>query len=505
MSAARFAPAVDDDGDNHVRLHFRVAHAPGQPRPDDTRPCSAALDIGTTMSLRQRLLWWLLLPLAAFTAVSGLMSYNAARQTADLVQNGALLASARTIGEDIDWDDGVVNATIPPAALEIFESPEQDHVYYKVMSGNHRLLAGSPDLALPPMRSVQPEFYETTLNGQSIRAVAYERQLYDAGKTMRITVIVGKTQASRSAMVWALWHPQLLRQAIMLVLAALFVWLGLTFELRPLMKLKDDVANREPMQLMPIRAERLHAELRPIVDAINQCIARLNRHAATQRQFIADAAHQLRTPLSVLDMQIQVARRCETPDAKLAATLECMQRSSRRMADLTAKLLLLAQAESASSHSYRDKVDVANIMSDMLADMLVIAQRRDIHLSADLAANAHVAGNASLLSALMTNLVDNALRYTQCGGDVAASCRREGDDVVMRVADNGPGIPAEARSRMFQRFFRGETDAEGTGLGMAIVREIAHSHGGTVQLDPGAGGVGLIATVRMRAWQGDTA
>ncbi|VVD77381.1 histidine kinase [Pandoraea terrae] len=456
------------------------------------------------MSLRQHLLWWLLLPLAVFTAISGMMSYDAARQTADLVQDGALLASARTIGEVVGWDNGVVTATIPPAALEIFESPEQDHVFYRVIADGDRLLAGTPDLALPSVRSAQPVYFETTLNGQSIHAIAYERQLYDAGNTTHITVVVGKTQASRTAMIQALWHPQLLRQLIMLVLAALLVWLGLTFELRPLMKLKDDVANREPMQLVPIHADRLHAELRPIVDAINQCIARLHLHAAAQRQFIADAAHQLRTPLTVLDSQIQVARRCANPDPKLAETLRCMQRSSRRMADLTAKLLLLAQAESASSDSYRDKVDVANVMSDMLSELLVIAQQRNIDLGADLCADSYVAGNASLLSALMTNLVDNALRYTQCGGHVTASCRREGDEVLMQVADNGPGIAAEARSRVFQRFYRGTTNAEGTGLGMAIVREIAHSHGGTVQLDPGAGGIGLVATVRMRAWQGDT-
>ncbi|VVE31227.1 histidine kinase [Pandoraea pneumonica] len=153
------------------------------------------------LSLRHRLLWWLLLPLAVFTVISGAMSYDAARQTAALVEDGALLASVRTIGEDIDWDDGVVNATVPPAALEIFESPEQDHVFYKVTDQRNRLLAGNPDLAPPPVRPAHPLYYDTTLAGQRIRAVAYERQLYDAGATTVVTVIVGKTRASRDAMV----------------------------------------------------------------------------------------------------------------------------------------------------------------------------------------------------------------------------------------------------------------------------------------------------------------
>ncbi|GLU31426.1 sensor histidine kinase N-terminal domain-containing protein [Trinickia caryophylli] len=452
------------------------------------------------MSLRARLLWWVLLPLAAFMLVTGSLAYDAARQTAELVQDNALIASARTIAEDVQWQNGALVSEIPPAALELFESPYQDHVYYRVMTAE-RLLGGSPELPLPERAGRYPRFYDTSIADQPIRAVAFQRQLYDSGRSYTVTVIVGKTEASREAMLRSLWRPQLIRQAMMLALAVAFVLIGLTTELKPLMKLKDDVADREPMQLEPIRVEHLHSELRPIVDAINQCIARLKLHATRQRQFIADAAHQLRTPLTLLDMQIQYACQCKPGDPALGDALAGIRRASRKMIEMTNQLLLLAQAESAAPETARAPVDMAQVVSSVLEDLVMAAERRGIDLGAELGERLVVAGRDNLLSALVANLVDNAIRYTHEGGSVTARCRREGDEVVIEVIDDGPGIPPEIRAHVFERFYRGKTEVEGTGLGLAIVRRIAQAHGGGVTLAPGPQRVGLVATVRLPAWQ----
>ncbi|HTH75495.1 MAG TPA: sensor histidine kinase N-terminal domain-containing protein [Trinickia sp.] len=455
-------------------------------------------------SLRARLLWWVLLPLAVFMLVAGVMAYDAARQTADLLQDNTLLASARTIAEDIEWSNGELTVDIPPAALEMFESPYQDHVFYKVLAGGGRLLRGSPDLALPSgAHADYPVFYDTTIDGQSIRAVAYKRQLYNSGEALPAIVVVGKTQASREAMLADLWHPQLVRQGLMLVLAVLFVLIGLTSELRPLVKLKDDVADRDPMELEPVRAGHLPTELRPIVDAINQCIARLKLHTGTQRQFIADAAHQLRTPLTLLDTQVQCARQCADDGPALADALAGIHRTSRKMTEITNQLLLLARAESAPPPTANVPVDMTQVVASVLEDLVLAAQRRDIDLGAEIAddADVRVAGSEQLLRALVANLVDNAIRYTQEGGAVTARCRRDGEDVVFEVVDNGPGIPAEIRAHVFERFYRGMTNVEGTGLGLAIVQRITQSHGGTVAVAPGEGRVGLVATVRLPAWK----
>ncbi|KLU24672.1 histidine kinase [Caballeronia mineralivorans PML1(12)] len=456
-------------------------------------------------SLRGRLLWWLLLPLALFVAVSGALSYQNMQETADLLQDNALLSSVRVIGEDIDWDNGNIVVQIPPAALELFESPEQDNVFYRVEGTQHRLLAGNPDLRLPAGLSSVPVFYTTTLDdGRRVRAVAYVRQLFDSGRTEEVTVAVAKTQRSRDAMVTRLWHPQLIRLFLMLVLAMSLVYLGLTFELRPLMKLKDDVADRGPLQLEPIRAENLHFELRPIVDAINQCISRMSQQTATQRQFISDAAHQLRTPLTLLDAQIQFARQRGGHDEPLSDALTSMHTSSRKMTTLTNKLLLLAQAESVTPSGVQDQVDLTMVIAGVLEQLIVLAQKRDIDLGAELEEDLIVIGDEALTTALVTNLVDNALRYTQPGGCVTVTAQRDEDRVILRVVDNGPGISAEARSRAFERFYRASSDTEGTGLGLAIVREIAYRQGGTVALAAGAGGIGLVVTVELRTGREET-
>ncbi|NYH14347.1 sensor histidine kinase [Paraburkholderia bryophila] len=452
-----------------------------------------------TPSLRTRLLWWLLLPLAMFVVITGVISYDTARQTANLVQDSALLSSARTIVEDVDWDSGGLSAIVPPAALEIFESPYQDQVFYKVIVDDTRLLVGNPDLELPARLDVSPVFYDTTLDGKGVRAVAYPRQLYDSGKVEHVIVVVAKTQASREAMIGQLWRPQLIRQCLMLALVAALVPLGLTIELRPLMKLKDDVADREPMQLEPISADRLPFELRPIVHAINQCIARLKLHTTTQRQFIADAAHQLRTPLTLLDTQIQYACGRDYCDPPLTEALAAMRRSSRKMTEMTNQLLLLAQAESAPPLRTRTKVDMTAVVLSALEELIVAAEQRGTDLGAELDDHVEVMGSAHLLSAMVMNLLDNAVRYTQDGGRVTVICRRDGDDVMLQIVDNGPGIPAEARAHVFERFYRGPTLVEGTGLGLSIVREITHLHGGTVGIAQGAGRIGLVVTVRMPA------
>lgn len=456
-------------------------------------------------SLRGRLLWWLLLPLALFVAVSGALSYQNMQETADLLQDNALLSSVRVIGEDIDWDNGNIVVQVPPAALELFESPDQDNVFYRVEGTQHRLLAGNPDLRLPTGLSSVPVFYTTTLDdGRRVRAVAYVRQLFDSGRTEEVTVAVAKTERSRDAMVTRLWHPQLIRLFLMLVLAMLLVYLGLTFELRPLMKLKDDVADRGPLQLEPIRAENLHFELRPIVDAINQCVARMSQQTSTQRQFISDAAHQLRTPLTLLDAQIQFARQRGGHDEPLSDALTSMHTSSRKMTTLTNKLLLLAQAESVTPSGVRDQVDLTTVIAGVLEQLIVLAQKRDIDLGAELEEGLVVIGDEALTTALVTNLVDNALRYTQPGGCVTVTAQRDEDKVILRMVDNGPGVSAEARARAFERFYRASSDTEGTGLGLAIVREIAYRQGGAVALAAGAGGIGLVVTVELRTGREET-
>ena len=446
-----------------------------------------------------RLLWWLLVPLALYVFVTGKAEFDNARHTADLVQDNKLVSSARMIAGEVEWVDGSLTVDVPPAALEVFVSPYRDQVFYSVSVDDGRLLAGTPDFPRSAGQpSDEPEYYDASLHGQPVRAVGIVRQMYDNGATRRVLVSVGKTMRSRDAMAQQLWQPQLVRQIEMIVLAVALVCIGLTFELRPLMKVKDDVADRDPMQLEPIRVERLHTELRPIVEAINQCIARLGVQVAAQRRFIADAAHQLRTPLTLLGTQLQFARQHGGIGPELAEALAAMHRSNRSMVGLTNKLLLLAQAEAADyTQLANEPVDLAALAMDVVEDLALLAQTREIDLGAELAGPAPVIGHPGLLSALVANLAENAIRYTHAGGHVTVGVKNDGATVTLNVSDDGPGIPAEARSRVFEPFYRASANTEGTGLGLAIVREIVVAHRGEITLEPRAGGRGVTATVTL--------
>ena len=450
-----------------------------------------------TNSLRMRLLWWLLVPLALYVFVTGKAEYDNVRRTADLVQDNQLISSARMIAGEVEWVDGFLRVDVPPAALEVFASPYGDQVFYSVRVDDGRLLAGTPDFAPRVSRAADtPDHYDTVLHGQRVRAVGIVRLMYDNGVTRPVRITVGKTMRSRDAMARQLWQPQLLRQIAMIVLAVALVCIGLTFELRPLMKVKEEVADRDPMQLEPIRVERLHTELRPIVEAINQCIARLGVQVAAQRRFIADAAHQLRTPLTLLGTQLQFARQQDGMNPALDEALAAMHRSNRSMVGLTNKLLLLAQAEAAdNTHLAMEIVDLVPLAMEVVEDLALLAQARNIDLGAELNGPAPVAGHRGLLQALIANLAENAIRYTGSGGHVTVGVQADADSVTVSVLDDGPGIPAESRSRVFEPFFRASADTEGTGLGLAIVREIADTHHGEITLKPGAGGKGVHISV----------
>jgi two-component system, OmpR family, sensor histidine kinase TctE len=458
-----------------------------------------------TNSLRIRLLWWLLVPLAIYVVVTGKAAYDNARHTADIVQENTLLASARMIAGEVEWSDGMLRVDVPPAALEVFASPYGDQVFYNVSVDDGRLLAGAPDFPLTTSAAHDsPVFYDALLLNKPIRAVGFVRQMYDNGSVRRVLVSIGKTEASRDAMLRELWRPQLIRQIEMVLLAVALACIGLTFELRPLLKVKEDVMDRDPMQLEPLRVERLHTELRPIVDAINQCIARLGLQVAAQKRFIADAAHQLRTPLTLLETQLQFARQHRGVEASLNEALSAMQRSNKSMVGLTNKLLLLAQAEAADyAHLAKQKVDLASIAQGVVEELALFAQNREIDLGAELEASSWMIGHEALLAALVHNLTENALRYTPPGGHVTVRVAREAAHVVLNVTDDGPGIPAEARSRVFEPFYRASAETEGTGLGLAIAKEIVLAHRGEIELRTPERGL-VVAVCFDAASQGET-
>lgn len=452
-------------------------------------------------SLRFRLLLWLLAPLGLYILQAGWMARQSADRTAGLIQDNALLSSAQVMAGDIKWEDGYLHADISPSAIEILSSPYGDEVFFQIMEIGGPVIAGTSNFR-QTAPSQSPTWFDTVVQGKPVRAVSLIRPMYDAGRSRRVLVTVAKTRAEQSAMAEEIWQPQLSYFAKILVIAIVLVCIGLTVELRPLMALTKDLRDRAPNRLNTLRADRLQTELRPIVEAINQSIERVHRQAAMQRRFVADAAHQLRTPLTLLGTQLQYARRSRDVDI-VQSTLTAMHKSNRSLVALTNQLLLLAQAEAADYAAFDgETISLREVVTEALESLAALAQRRQVELSAHLDDNGRVEGNASLLSVLVFNVLDNAIRYAPSGtGRVDITLLRDPIDtanVTLTISDNGPGIPASIRDRVFEPFFRA-SDEEGSGLGLAIVREIARAHQAVVLLGEGEDGQGLSVSVRLRA------
>jgi two-component system sensor histidine kinase TctE len=470
----------------------------------------------TAPSLRLRLAAWLLLPLSALMAVCGGLAWRNANATADYVQDRDLLASAKVLSDRLIWEGDEIEAAVPPSALSLFVSPAHDQVFLRVAGRDGRLLAGSPDLPGPARLALagadRAQWYDTRFRGLALRAVITERSMYDNGSAAPVTIIVAKTPRSRDRMARALWWPEMAYLLAAAGLAVLSVVIALTWELKPLSLLGRRLAASDPMRPeFHLDAPGVHRELRPLVEAINGFARRLRQHSDAQRRFIADAAHQLRTPLALQATQIEFAQHRRehggewpTRRAEMDAMWAELRASNRRLVAVTDKLLLLAQAEHHDAQARLEPVDLAQAALHAAEQLAALADRRGIDLGVHLpedGAPVIVQAQPTLLDAMAANLVDNALRYTQEGGQVTVIVRRAGDSATeFAVEDNGPGIPAEARERVFERFYRLPSQAEGTGLGLPIVREIARAFGARVSLAPrSADGRGLVATVRFPA------
>jgi two-component system sensor histidine kinase TctE len=275
--------------------------------------------------------------------------------------------------------------------------------------------------------------------------------------------------------------------SLLIALMSMGVWAGIRRGLRPLAELQQQMEGRRADALDPIELQAAPPEVGALAGAVNELLGQVQHSLATQRRFISDAAHQLRTPLAGLKSQTELALDAAT-DPALRQRLQRVHESAVRGARLVSQLLVLARAEpEAVAAQGWETVDCAALVRDVAADQVPRALAAGCDLGVDLPeAAVTVQGVALLLREALVNLIDNAVRYAGPGATVTVRLRRAGDDVWMDVEDNGPGLAPELRERAFERFVRGATTGEGCGLGLAIVREIAERHGGTARLLPAA-------------------
>jgi two-component system OmpR family sensor kinase len=294
--------------------------------------------------------------------------------------------------------------------------------------------------------------------------------------------------------------------AVVPFLAAL-LWFGIARGLSPLERVAVAVGERSPHALLPLAEAGLPVEVRPLVHALNGLLGRLDRALGAQRAFIADAAHELRSPLTAVHLQAQLAERATSAEERTGALAE-LRAGLERATHLVEQLLTLAREEPGVSERPFAPVELSELARHVLAEYTAIADLRHVDLGMATGdapgAGVIVGGDAAGLRAMLANLVDNAVRYTPAGGRVDVAVRRERGDAVVTVSDSGPGIPAGERGRVFDRFYRvpgtGATGVPGSGLGLAIVKRIAERHDATITLGPGLSGPageGLGVSVRI--------
>jgi two-component system sensor histidine kinase TctE len=436
-------------------------------------------------SLRAHLLRLLLPPIAALLAVGAVVAYYPSMEPATEAYDQALVDIGIALGAYVRISDGSYSFELPSAVEQVLRTDRYDTIYYRILSPGGADIAGEPELA--PPGGAGP--YDALFRGQKVHVVSVQSPCGPA----TCTVLVAETTVKRSRLTRDILLSSLLPQLLLAVATLVIVWFGVKRGLGPLESLSEEIKERSPRDLRPIDAGAAPEETRPLLAALNGLLEQVAESSRNQQRFLANAAHQLRTPLAGLQAHTELALAQPLPEA-VRAQLGQVHQATIRTARLANQLLALARAEPGA------RGDPANVnlksVVEAEADAWVHqALARDVDLGFELE-RAPVEGDAFLLREALANLVHNAIEYSNRGGRVTVRTGARNGQVFAEVEDDGPGIPPAERGRVLERFYRVPgTAGTGSGLGLAIVREIAAGHGAGIELAEGVGARGCRVAI----------
>ncbi|MDR2871014.1 MAG: sensor histidine kinase [Xanthomonadaceae bacterium] len=440
-------------------------------------------------SLRQLLFRRLWLPLALLILVGAVANFLLARHYAENVHDRWLWDSAMSLTTLLQSHDGSATLEVTPAMMRMFEWDTVDRIYSQVESSALGELFANATIPAPAGNvhdSETPIFYDTIVEGQSVRAVQVIVDAGDHGYNDTITIRVAETRHKRSRLTRQLLLSSIPLQAAVLLLAGMVVWTGVATSMRTINHTARRLGSYDIDHFTPLGSlNDSPRELLPLAQAINDLIHRLDEARQVQQRFVANAAHQLRTPLAALQIELERTMR-ETDPAAQRAALSQVLAGLTRLRHLTHQILMLNRSESSSQDTLKmRRTDLAILAREELerdADRAIAA---DIDLGYEGPDEGpQIIGEPQLLRELIGNLIDNALRYGQPGGMVTLTIdSREDGSVVLAVDDDGPGIPPDQRERVLERFYRYADGGDGCGLGLAIVNEIAARHHAALKLE----------------------
>ena len=457
-------------------------------------------------SIRLYLLLGILIPVGLLVSVNTLSLYTQALAAINTAYDRTLLASSKSIGELLDvtgYDqDATLRVAVPYAALEAFEADNQSRLFYRVSSLDGALVSGYSELAFwrgqispKPAYAALVDFYDDVFEGTPVRvAVLMQPVASSRGRSMAV-IQVAETLELRHSLARSVLLDTLWRQALLLAVIALVVVVVVQRATQPVRALSQQLRARPEGELNPISALDTPRELMPLVEATNAVMARLQGLLEHQKRFVRDAAHQLRTPLAVLKVQVQSAMR---GDQQLLAALEGINQTVDRATLVANQMLALAKVEQLRQQSDAKTLDLAFVMRAVALDLSALIAAKNIDFSIE-TVFAPVAAHEWMLTELTRNLLHNAVLHTLDSGCLTIKIVRDNTHVALILSDSGPGIAAELALRLFQPFSAGDV-TRGSGLGLTICSEIVKALGGSISLDNReVHGVvsGLDATVRL--------
>lgn len=426
-------------------------------------------------SIRHRLLLWLIAGMLAGAAVAGVSMYKLAQDETN---------------ELFDYQIKQLALSLPSALntaviTSIDEDPEEDNVIQVWDEQGKLLFASHPSRAL--QRYDQSGVYTVHIKYSPWRIYSTRRN--------GAYIQVAQPMTVREELAAGLAMRMLIPFFVLIPLLAGLIWWVVGRSLQPLQRVTIAVATRHADAMQALDETGLPLEIKPVVVALNQLLQRLSHAMQVQRAFIADAAHELRSPLTALKLQLQLTERATNDEQRAIAFTKLNQRLDRSI-HLVRQLLTLARSEPRLEPAHLVALDLSAIVEEVARDFMPLAAANQVHLQLEVQPEVMVAGQRENLIVMINNLVDNAIRFSLVHGQVSLSVTREEGRVLLRVLDHGSGIPEQERERVFDRFFRREgTNVTGSGLGLAIVRNIVEAHHAIITLTDNVPGSGLVATV----------
>ena len=448
-------------------------------------------------SLFGEILDWMLTPLLLLWPISLVLTWLVAQSVAGKPFDRALQYNVTELATLVKVVGRQVQFNLPQPARQLLRADDSDTVIYQILGARGEFLSGERDLPLPE-EDETPFFDQVRIRDGEFRGIdvriAYTWVRLDLKGAQPALVQVGESLDKRAVLATEIVKGVMLPQFVILPLAVLLVWVGLAYAIKPLNRLEERIRARRPDDLSPLDEHSIPQEVAPLVASVNDLLMRLKNSINHQKRFLADAAHQLKTPLAGLRMQADLAQREGANTDELKQSLRQIGAASKRATHTVNQLLALARAEEGGTTMARQRCDLAQVTIEVVQDCLPRALDKAIDLGYEGiqpgADGATLQGNATLLKEMLRNLVDNAINYTPSSsaqpGVVTVRVLADpfGKVLLLQVEDSGPGIALAERELVFKPFYRAlGTDIDGSGLGLPIVLEIAHVHGGSVTLE----------------------